>query len=318
MKAPLSVNILCGYLGAGKTTLLNRLLAQRDERILVMVNDFGDIAVDAAMISRRSADTIQLSNGCICCSMGGGLFQAFERALELRDGVDRLVIEASGVAEPGRLAAFALAEPELDCRGIVVVVDPQSLSDRLADPRIGSVVESQIRGADVVFLSRGDIADGATLRRAARLVAFFNPLASQHGGLDQDFMKALETRHVASGVRARAGGREHQQIFASQTLVLASPPDRQNLAAIIARHARSIHRLKGYVVLPGEQQPLLLQLAGGVQSMEPTDLSDGMVINQLVAISPDASALVLLAAELNSGSVDMLAPPSRQRTQKPS
>ena len=102
MAAPLPVNLLCGYLGAGKTTLLNRLLDRQGERILVMVNDFGDIAVDAALIAGRSADTIQLSNGCICCSIGGGLFDAFERALSLRNRVDRLVIEASGVAEPRR------------------------------------------------------------------------------------------------------------------------------------------------------------------------------------------------------------------------
>ena len=109
MNAPLPVNVLCGYLGAGKTTLLNRMLSEGRERVLVMVNDFGDIAVDAALIADRSADTIQLSNGCICCSFGSGLFEAFERALGYRGQVDRLVIEASGVAEPMRLAAFARA-----------------------------------------------------------------------------------------------------------------------------------------------------------------------------------------------------------------
>lgn len=302
MAASLPVNILCGYLGAGKTTLLNRLLERQDERILVMVNDFGDIAVDAALVSRRSADTIQLSNGCICCSMGGGLFDAFERALSLRDRVDRLVIEASGVAEPRRLASFALAEPELDCRAVVAVVDPQSLAERLADPRIGKVAESQIRGADAVFLSRADIAGRAALRRAARLAAGLNPLASQHGTPDSGFMQVLAAPHDRRSLSALAPDRDHGRLFASRTISLVPPPDRGQLVAIMKRHLRAVHRLKGYVLLPGSDGPHLLQLAGGVLSLDPADPPEGMDVNRLVAISPDAEALAQLGADLKSAS----------------
>ncbi|MCV2446225.1 CobW family GTP-binding protein [Paracoccus sp. DMF] len=298
MAAPLPVNLLCGYLGAGKTTLLNRLLDRQGERILVMVNDFGDIAVDAALIAGRSADTIQLSNGCICCSMGGGLFDAFERALSLRDRVDRLVIEASGVAEPRRLAAFALAEPELDCRAVVAVIDPQSLAERLADPRIGKVAESQIRGADAVFLSRADIAGRAALRRAARLVARLNPLASQHLAPDSGFSQALAAPHDGRSLAALAPDPDHGRLFASRTISLVPAPDRQQLVAIIDRHRRAVHRLKGYVLLPGSDGPQLLQLAGGVLSLDPAAPPEGMVTNRLVAISPDAGALAQLAADL--------------------
>jgi len=295
MSAPLPVNVLCGYLGAGKTTLLNRLLMQREERILVMVNDFGDIAVDAAMISRRSADTIQLSNGCICCSMGGGLFEAFERALELRKDVDRLIVEASGIAEPQRLASFALAEPELECRAVVVVVDPQSLSDRLADSRIGKVLENQIRGADAVFLSRGDIADTAMLRRAALLVAQINPLANHYKTIDAKFMQALEEPHDNQSVFALVPDHYHQRLFVRRTVTLDSPPDRQRLITVVAQHAKSIHRLKGYLNLRGLEGAHLLQLAGGVQTLEPASLLDGMILNQLVVISPDPGAVMRLA-----------------------
>ncbi|RQP05623.1 MAG: GTP-binding protein [Paracoccus sp. BP8] len=298
MAAPLPVNLLCGYLGAGKTTLLNRLLDRQGERILVMVNDFGDIAVDAALIAGRSADTIQLSNGCICCSMGGGLFDAFERALSLRDRVDRLVIEASGVAEPQRLAAFALAEPELDCRAVVAVVDPQSLAERLADPRIGRVAESQIRGADAVFLSRADIAGRAALRRAARLVARLNPLASQHLAADGGFMQALAAPHDGRSLTALAPDRDHGRLFASRIIGISPPPDREGLAAIIARHGRAIHRLKGYVRLSDAERPHLLQLAAGVLALEPAEAPEGMPMNRLVAIAPDAEALARLAADL--------------------
>ncbi|MBA4491658.1 GTP-binding protein [Paracoccus sp. S1E-3] len=298
MDAALPVNLLCGYLGAGKTTLLNRLLEQDDQRILVMVNDFGDIAVDATMIAGRSAETIQLSNGCICCSMGGGLFEAFERALALREHVDRLVIEASGVAEPDRLANFARAEPDLDCRAVIAVVDPPSLADRLADPKIGKVVERQIAGADAVFLSRADVADAAAMRQAARLVGGINPLASQHQHLDGGFLTALAARHDANSLSAMGAPGNHQQLFASRTIAVDAVPNAHDLTALLTGHGGAIHRLKGYVQLPGLTQVHLLQLAGGVLSLEPVDAPEGIAINQLVAISPDAGALATLAAEV--------------------
>ncbi|MFD1881316.1 CobW family GTP-binding protein [Paracoccus pacificus] len=300
MDAALPVNLLCGYLGAGKTTLLNRLLEQGDQRILVMVNDFGDIAVDAAMIAGRSAETIQLSNGCICCSMGGGLFEAFERALALRDRVDRLVIEASGVAEPDRLANFARAERDLDCRAVIAVVDPQSLAERLADPRIGKVVKRQIAGADAVFLSRADVAEPAAMRHAARLVGGINPLASQHQRLDGGFMTTLAASHDAKSLAAVTVGENHKNLFASRTIAVGAIPDSQDLTAILTRHAGAIHRLKGYVQLPDMAQIHLLQLAGGVLSLEPVDAPEGVAVNRLVAISPDAGALAKLAAEVEN------------------
>ena len=302
MAGPLPVNLLCGYLGAGKTTLLNRLLAQGSERILVMVNDFGDIAVDAALIAGRSADTIQLSNGCICCSMAGGPFQAFEQALALRDRVDRLVIEASGVAEPRRLASFALAERDLDCRAVVTVVDPQSLAGRLADPRVGKVVESQIRGADAVYLSRAGISGRALRRQAARRVARLNPLAGLHLAPDADFLAALTARHDSRSLSALSPDlspdRAHDRLFATRTIDLGPAPDRDHLTATVNRHASAVHRMKGFVRFPAAAGTHLLQLAGGVLSLTPISAPEDIAVNRLVAIAPDAGALQRLAGDL--------------------
>jgi len=97
--------VLGGWLGAGKTTLVNRLLrAAHDERIAVVVNDIGEVNLDAELVAARDGDTVELTNGCVCCSMGESL------ALTLRDLVlaerppDRLVVEASGGAGSGRTA----------------------------------------------------------------------------------------------------------------------------------------------------------------------------------------------------------------------
>ena len=124
---PLPVTVIAGYLGAGKTTLVNHLLRHAGgRRLSVLVNDFGKIAIDADLIAARDGDSMTLANGCVCCSIGGDLYRALTRALDRRPRADALVIEASGVAEPARLAEIARAEPDLLLAGIVVLVDARS------------------------------------------------------------------------------------------------------------------------------------------------------------------------------------------------
>ncbi|WP_025897074.1 CobW family GTP-binding protein [Sneathiella glossodoripedis] len=103
-KHPLPVTVISGFLGSGKTTLVNRLLkSTTNERLLVLVNDFGDIAIDQDLIMAEEDGMISLANGCVCCSMGGELYEAFDRILSISPPPDHLVIEASGVAEPQKL-----------------------------------------------------------------------------------------------------------------------------------------------------------------------------------------------------------------------
>lgn len=298
MASPLPVNILCGYLGAGKTTLLNRLLMQAEARVLVMVNDFGDINVDAALVSARSTDTIQLSNGCICCSMGAGLFEAFERALALSNRVDRLVIEASGVAEPARLATFARAEPDLSCRAVVAVVDPGSIAARLADPRVGGVLHRQIEGADLVYLSRGDDLPEAAMAAAEGLVQGINPLVRCFRDAGPEFMAALDGGHDGAMLSPFGGGRDHGSLFARRSIVARVAPERAAFMAALRAHARSVHRLKGFVRFAAGGPLALVQLAGGrVEVGNAPEDGDPRPV-RLVAIGPDAGALDRLAAAL--------------------
>jgi G3E family GTPase len=98
------VLVIGGYLGAGKTTLINRMLTTATQRIAVVVNDFGSVNIDASLIRERHNDTIELTNGCICCAVGESLADVLFTILERAELPEVVVIEASGVANPAAVA----------------------------------------------------------------------------------------------------------------------------------------------------------------------------------------------------------------------
>ena len=114
MKPRLPLTVVSGYLGAGKTSLINRLLSEEHGlRLLVMVNDFGAINIDADLLAEAGEDTMTLTNGCVCCTMGADLYMAIGDVLDRDTRPDHLVIEASGIADPARIAQVAMAQPDL-------------------------------------------------------------------------------------------------------------------------------------------------------------------------------------------------------------
>lgn len=155
MRLPLTV--IGGYLGAGKTTLINRLLTgDHGKRLMVMVNDFGAVNIDAALLANVSADTLELTNGCVCCTMGADLFMAVGDVLDRPQRPDHLIIEASGIADPARIAEVSRTEPDLSYGGIVTVVDGVNFLDLLTDAQIAPQLADQVRVADVICVSKAD------------------------------------------------------------------------------------------------------------------------------------------------------------------
>ncbi len=151
----LPLTVISGYLGAGKTTLINRVLAEdHGLRLLVMVNDFGAINIDEALIASAGDDTISLTNGCVCCTMGADLYLALGDVLKLEQRPDHLLIEASGVADPAAIANAAKAEPQLSYGGIVTLVDGLNAAELLRDPMIAPQVQQQMRVADLLVLTK--------------------------------------------------------------------------------------------------------------------------------------------------------------------
>ena len=168
--------VIGGFLGAGKTTLLNHWLQAAQgqpsgQRFAVLVNDFGAINLDAAALEQAGADTIALSNGCVCCTIGDDLTEALGRVLATEPPFDAVVVEASGVSDPWRIAQYALAEPRLQLHGVLLLVDAAALHQHLADPLLADTLQRPLAHADLVVLNHADRASAAQLAAAQHWVA---------------------------------------------------------------------------------------------------------------------------------------------------
>lgn len=123
-------------------------MARTDRPVAVVVNDVGTINVDAALVARRSSDALGLADGCMCCSMAGGLASAPERVRERLSAPDHVIVELSGVADPTRVVGCANS-PGVGLDSTVVLVDAEQVATQLDDPLIGPIVRRQLEAADL-------------------------------------------------------------------------------------------------------------------------------------------------------------------------
>lgn len=155
--------VIGGFLGAGKTSLLNHWLhSQNVPRTALLVNDFGELNIDASLISQQHGDTIALTNGCVCCNLGDDLSQALISVLDADPPFDAVIVEASGVSDPGRIAQMAMAAPELQRDVVFVLVDASMFLIQWLDPLLVDTLSRQLRSADIVVLNKVDLIDDAT------------------------------------------------------------------------------------------------------------------------------------------------------------
>ncbi len=293
------VTVLGGYLGAGKTTLLNHLLRTTSEPLAVLVNDFGEINIDADLIESHDGETMTLTNGCICCSMSDGLAQALISVSELDPRPARLIIEASGVADPATIAGYC-HRPGFMLDAVVVVVDAETLDERLTDRRVGGLIAGQLRAADIVVLNKIDLVDDtgpveSTVRRHNTDGLL---IRTEHSQVAAELLFGVAPTEPS---RVAASGSPDSSVaatsFESWGWSSDQPVERAWLEQLMDRIPSDVHRMKGVVRLDGDDQKAwVLQRVGSRWSLRPLSRSTGQVTSStLVAIGGDGTADVLAA-----------------------
>lgn len=270
---PVPVLLVTGFLGAGKTTVVNRLLANAEgRRIAAVVNDFGAINIDAELIAGASDGVVSLANGCICCSLEGDLLRTLSTLLRRDPRPEYIVIETSGVADPSDIVRN-LMDPvilrEAPLETVLCVMDAGAPPSALDD----ALVRAQLRVADIVALSKLDLADeGASARMREAIRALRVPAVvvdAQHGELPTALLFPAGADR-APALREPGPKRPAEERFETLSWTSDHPISLPRLQQAIGRLAPKLARAKGLfetVEQPGRQ--MVFQFAGGRATLAP-------------------------------------------------
>lgn len=265
---PTPVLLVTGYLGAGKTTLINHLLSEpRGRKLAAVVNDFGTINIDAALLSSVSDDVISLKNGCICCSLLGDLLQTLTAILRRNPVPDAIVIETSGLSNPADIVR-TLLDPviwkEAPLETVLCVADARSLLDQpgLAEEPLW---QSQLAASDFVALSKTDLVSAAerdhiraTIRRH-KADRFIHDMID--GRLASELLFSAEVDRSPPAVEMPHARTAHS--FDTVSWTSGVPLLMAKFQAVISQHASVLVRAKGFVTFAERpDDPMLFQLVG--------------------------------------------------------
>lgn len=302
------VTVITGFLGAGKTTLIRHLMANpQGKRLAILVNEFGSVGVDGDILKSCADENcpveniVELANGCICCTVADDLIPTIEALMAMPVRPDHILIETSGLALPKPLlkafdwpairsritvdGVIALADAEAVAAGRFAPDEAAVEAQRAADDSLdhetplSEVFEDQIACADIVLLSKADLAGAAGLIAARAVINAEAPrklpiLEMTEGVIDPRLILGLNSR-AEDDLAARPShhdgedGHEHDDF---NTIVLDLPEiaDPDALSAAIQRlaHEQNILRVKGFIAVQGKPMRLLVQAVGARVRMQ--------------------------------------------------
>jgi G3E family GTPase len=270
---PVPILLVTGFLGAGKTTIVNHLLAHAEgRRIAAVVNDFGAINIDAELIAGASDGVVSLSNGCICCSLEGDLLRTLATLLRRDPRPEFIVIETSGIGDPADIVRN-LMDPviwrEAPLETVLCIVDATASAETLND----ALLRSQLRAADVVALSKVDLADPAACAHVRDIIRTQRPAAvlldASHGEVPTALLFPTDVECVPAPREVRPR-RPVADRFETLSWTSERPVSLARLQQAIGRLAPKLARAKGLfetVEQPGRLT--VFQLAGGRATLAP-------------------------------------------------
>ena len=247
IQTDIPITLICGYLGSGKTTLINRLLNTPSfpKKIAILVNDFGELNIDAELIEQRSSndEIISLSNGCVCCKIQDDLATSLESLKS--SSIDRVIIEASGVAIPSKLKKQCLI-PGFALGQCAVLIDGQSFDIKKNDKYVGHLVQQQARDADLIILTKLDLAPDFKLELIRTEDTRINDPSNtkQVPSTDESLVDRLLQRSPLEIDYRDPKASDH---FATRTIHQIKPIPRERLTSLIKAIPKEVERFKGFI-----------------------------------------------------------------------
>jgi G3E family GTPase len=297
MQERVPVTIISGFLGSGKTTLLNRLLhSDAGLRLAVVVNEFGDVGIDASLVA-GGEQFVELDNGCLCCMLNKQLEELLHD-LKARGGFDRLLVETTGLAEPVPVA-WTFERPGLcdfyRTDAVVTVIDAPNLERALAEAPEASV---QIAQADVLVLNKVDLAadGGDSAERRVRQLNEIAPLfRTSYSGIPWSFLLSGDDLPRLPVELRQPGERTHETHFESwsaETGELLDPSAVEDLAYGLPRN---VYRMKALVRIRGTPGWTALHSVAGRFTMAPIEPRSQPACSRLIFIGQELDRVELRA-----------------------
>ncbi len=307
------VTVLTGFLGAGKTTLLNHILTSKHgKRVAVIENEFGEIGIDHELVINAEEEIFEMNNGCLCCTVRGDLIRILGSLMKRRDRFDHILVETTGLADPGPVALTFLADDEMKSKlsldGIVTVIDSKHAGLHWNDRE----VKEQIAFADVVLLNKTDLVSPTELDELEARVKARNAAATVHrttrgkvdmthvldvGGFDLERVVKMDPHFMEGGHHQH---HHHDEEVRSVGLTQEGDLDEKKLndwlGGMLQEKGADIYRLKGVLAIKGVPNRYVFQ---GVHMM--LDGQDGKPwgkeprVNKLVFIGKGLDRAALTA-----------------------
>jgi G3E family GTPase len=270
------VHLISGFLGSGKTTLLQQLLnycIANGIKPAVMMNEYGEINIDGELLRGQGYSVREMTNGCICCTIGGTLGLAIQDVLTFKPEV--IFIEATGLADPVELVDQITKEdvlPFVRLASIIAVVDPINFA-RLAE-EVHSGIRQQTELADVVLINKRDVADEQTLQALAAEVRTLNPrseiLLTERGQMN--YARLLQVPRGSTRPLPRPPSAPIHDHFHTLTILCEQPFVREQFEHVMRTLPPTVWRAKGFVRFADSDEQWMFQYVLGDFALEWLDL----------------------------------------------
>lgn len=274
------VHIITGFLGSGKTTFLNHFIREREgEKILVIENECGDANIDGAILMDGIEEIVELSAGCLCCSLSEELVDVLYEAAQNREHYDRLVIETTGIADPSPIIQVFLEDSRVDVvfelKQVICLTDAKLIEEWLDE---SEEALRQISMSDCVLLNKKDLVESDELEKVEKMISEINPMAEVYVGSNGEFpiTEILEVgtvlpRSVESAIGKEIVKHDHHHghhndhQITTFSLTFEHPLDLNSLSVelnqIVHLYREQVYRVKGVIAVVNYPNRVILQSA---------------------------------------------------------